>query len=493
MSIIRVEKLNEVHSRIFSDASIERELVDHFTYAYPGAKWTPAFKAKLWDGLIKLYNPLTKTLYNGLIKYVESFAVDNEYTVEGVLRTSNDISHKLISSFTNSLNLYGRGEPIIIRDYQIDAIQKALNEDRALLLSPTASGKSLIIYTIIRWHIKAGRKILLTVPTTALCEQMYTDFEDYSSNNSFDVEENCQKLYSGFSKVFERNVMVSTWQSIYKQPKQWFKQFDCIIGDEAHLFQAKSLTSIMEKMDDVKYRIGTTGTINNKLCHQLVLEGIFGPLHKVTTTKKLMDNNHVVQLNITCLLLKYNEEVCKSLVKLEYQKEMDFIVSFGLRNKFICNLALNTNGNTLILFQYVEKHGKILYDIIKEKATKGRKVYFIHGKVEAEDREIVRKLVEEEKDSVIIASFGTMSTGTNVPSIENIIFASPSKSKIRNLQSIGRGLRLNDNKTECNLYDLADDFSYKKYRNHTLKHAAERYKIYAEEEFKIKLVEVKIC
>ena len=176
--------------------------------------------------------------------------------------------------------------------------------------------------------------------------------------------------------------------------------------------------------------------------------------------------------------------------KSTYQEEMDFIVKNDKRNKFIRNLTVSTEGNTLVLFQYVEKHGKILYEMIKDKVSKDRKVFFIYGGTDTEDREAARIMMEGEDNAICIASFGVFSTGINIPSIENVIFASPSKSKIRNLQSIGRGLRLKDGKSHCNLFDIADDFQRKSWKNHTLGHFAERLKVYSEEQFDFKIIEV---
>ena len=489
---VSIEKLDEVYVRVFSDPSIEQELSDFFTYEYPGARFTPQFRARLWDGKVRLYDQVRKTLYLGLITYVEEFCVRNGYEVEykNVVSVEHDLSHEDIETYARSLQPMGRGKPIEIRDYQVEAVRSALNKERTLLLSPTASGKSFIIYTTMRQHLDNHRKCIIIVPTTSLVEQLYTDFQDYSSANGWDTSYHCQKLYSGFTKDFTKDVLITTWQSIYLQPKAWFKQFDVIFGDEAHQFKAKSLTTVMEKMDNIRYRIGTTGTLDNKKVHRLVLEGMFGPVHKVTTTKALMDSGRLSNLNITCVILKYSEEIRKAQKNMTYQDEMDFIVSNEARNKFIRNLAVKSEGNTLVLFQYVEKHGKVLYEAIKNKAHDKRKIFFVYGGTETSDRESIRHITEGESDAIIIASFGTFSTGINIPSIENVIFASPSKSKIRNLQSIGRGLRLKEGKTHCNLYDLADDLHWKSWKNHTLNHAAERYKTYAEEQFEIKLVEV---
>jgi superfamily II DNA or RNA helicase len=493
--IIKIEKLDEVYVRVFSDASIEQELSDFFTYEYPGAKFTPQFRARLWDGKVRLYDQLRKTLYVGLVSYVEEFAVRNGYAIEYVnqVRYQNGITHKQVEDYAKYLDPHGRGKPIEIRDYQVEAVKTALDQERTLLLSPTASGKSFIIYTTMRWHLELKRKCIIIVPTTSLVEQLYADFEDYSSANGWKVSKHCQKLYSGFTKDVTSNVLITTWQSCYLQPRSWFKQFDVIFGDEAHQFKAKSLSTVMEKMDNVRYRVGTTGTLDNKKVHRLVLEGMFGPVHRVTTTKALMDTQKLAQLNITCLVMKYPEELRKANKNMTYQQEMDLLVSNERRNKFIRNLTVTSKGNTLVLFQYVEKHGKVLFEMIKEKCDANRKVFFVYGGTETSDRESIRHITEGESDAIIVASFGTFSTGINIPSIENVIFASPSKSKIRNLQSIGRGLRLKDGKASCNLYDIADDLHWKSWKNHTLNHAAERYKTYAEEQFDLKLVEIDLC
>jgi superfamily II DNA or RNA helicase len=493
--MITVEKIDEVHLRIFSDdPSVEQELSDFFTFEYPGARFTPQFRARLWDGKVRMYDIIRKTLYVGLLNYVIEFAKRNDYKLEVPENVSevDSISLEEISEFAKWLNPHGHGKPIEIRDYQIEAVKHAISAKRTLLLSPTASGKSFIIYTTMRWHLENNRKCIIIVPTTSLVEQLYADFEDYSSANGWKTNRHVQKLYSGFTKDISADVLITTWQSVYKQPKSWFAQFDVIFGDEAHQFKANSLTLVMSKLTHVKYRIGTTGTLDNKKVHKLVLEGIFGLIHRVTTTKELMDAGTLAKLNIMCILLKYDDITRQGRKNNQYADEMDFIVSHEKRNNFICNLALKSEGNTLVLFQYVKKHGKILMKMIEDKAHDKRKVFFVSGSTDVEDREAIRKITETETDAIIVASFGTFSTGINIPSLENVIFASPSKSKIRNLQSIGRGLRLKNGKTECNLYDLADDLSWKSWKNHTLSHFAERLKIYSEEKFNYKIVEVKL-
>lgn len=493
MTEIKVEKLNEAHLRFFcEDFGVEAEIVDYFTFEVPGAKYTPKYKAKIWDGKIRLADPIRRTLYVGLWEYLQLFANERGYTVTGEdIGDYDTIEPDQVESFVSSLNIHSKGNSIEIRDYQLDAIHIALSKKRGVLVSPTGSGKSAIIYCITRWLLEEEKKIMVVVPTTSLVEQMYSDFQDYSSDNGWSTDENCQKLYSGFSKKFERNVLFTTWQSIYQLPKEWFSQFDVVIGDEAHQFKSKSLTTIMNKMTEVKYRIGTTGSLDDKKVHKLVLEGLFGKIYRVTTTKKLQDAGSLADLRIKALLVKHPDDIRKVRAKMKYQDEIDYLVTLEKRNKFIKNIAKACKGNTLVLFNFVEKQGKPLYNMIKE-SVDGRSVYFIHGNVDVDERERIRHALSSERDAIVVASFGTTSTGINVPSIENIIFASPSKSIIRVLQSIGRGLRLNHGKTHCTLYDISDDLSWKSAKNHTLKHGAERFKIYTSEEFNIKLIEVSL-
>ena len=486
MCDVKIEKINNIYAQIDADDGILQEMSDFFTFSTPGYQFSPAFKSKHWDGKIRLLNLKTKQIYVGLIGYVKKFCKDNDYTFE-VLDEDKEVYPVDTKNLANALSL-----PLEARDYQLLASSVGLTRKRTVLVSPTASGKSLIIYMMIRHLLNTGKKRgLLIVPTINLVTQMHSDFKSYSTNNGWDVDKYCQKIYGGESKIPDTDLIISTWQSIYDMPKKYFAQFDFIIGDEAHTFKAKSLTSIMTKLINCDVRVGTTGTLDDSKVNKLVLEGLFGPVFKVISTKELIDRKQLADFKIKCLILKYPEEVCKAVKGFAYPDEMNFIVSHEGRNNFIRDLAINLNGNSLILFTYVEKHGKILYDLLTEKA-KGRKIFFIHGGVEAEDREAVRHITEKENDAIIVASYGTFSTGVNIRNLHNIIFASPTKSKIRSLQSIGRGLRLGDNKTAATLYDIADDLRYGPYTNFTLKHYEERVKIYSEEKFIFTTTSVRI-
>lgn len=479
---LEISQVNSVYIRIDCDAGTAYELQDFFTFQVPGATFMPAYRNKMWDGKIRLYNVYTKRLYAGLLPYVEQFASSRGYEIvfDDSVEGAEDFSLHEAEEFSSQLGL-----PFKARDYQLDAFTHAVRNRRCLLLSPTASGKSLIIYHIVRWF---NAKTLLIVPTTSLVHQMVSDFKEYG----WDADTHCHKVMAGLDKVSDKQVIVSTWQSIYKMPKEYFDQFDVVIGDEAHQFKAKSLGNIMEKLEDCKYRIGLTGTLDGTQTHKLVLEGLFGAVRKVITTKELMDNNQLSSFQIKVLALRYPEEVCKEVVKYKYQEEMDYIVKNEKRNRFIRNLTLSLKGNTLLLFQYVDKHGKVLHADIESRAEDGRRVFFVSGDTDADTREEIRRITEKENNAIIVASFGTFSTGINIKNLHNIIFASPTKSRIRNLQSIGRGLRKGDNKEEAVLFDIVDDFHHKSQKNFTLEHFVERMKIYNEEKFKYKIYRIDI-
>jgi len=485
-----IEKKNEVYITVDADPNIQREISEFFTFYVPGYKFMPAFRNRMWDGKIRLFSQKTKEIYFGLFPYIKAFAEERGYYI--VCGKDVDIDNKVdkdvVTKFSNSL-----GQSFEARDYQIDAIYHSLKFNRALLLSPTASGKSFIIYALIRYYShlikdEENNRCLLIVPTTSLVEQMYTDFKSYGWN----VESHCHRLYSGYSNQTTKKVLISTWQSLYKLPKEYFEQFGVVFGDEAHLFKSKSLTEIMTKLTDCKYRIGLTGTLDGAHTHKLVLEGLFGAVNKVTSTKKLMDKQQLSNLVVRCLILKHTQANAKMVASGKYQDEIDYLVTSKSRQTFIRNLAIKLKGNTLVLFQLVEKHGKNLHEIIQEKAAEGRKIFYIFGGVETEERERARAIVENENDAIIVASYGTFSTGINIKNLHNIIFASPSKSRIRNLQSIGRGLRLGDNKINATLYDISDDLTYKSKENFTLKHFQERINIYTEEEFEYEIHNIEL-
>ena len=486
MADLTIQKVNEVYLKVKTEPSIEYELRDKFTFEVPNKKFMPQYRSRYWDGYVHLFNLKTKRIYVGLLDKIVAFCEKAGYTYKfednkyygPPFEINEMISMGGVKDYMASIT------GLKARPYQIEAVYEALRYNRKLLISPTASGKSLMIYALIRYYVAKKQKILLVVPTTSLVEQMYKDFEDYG----WDPKNHCHRIYAGRERTNVNEVTITTWQSVYELERNFFVDYDVIIGDEAHLFKSKSLVKIMDKLEHAKYRYGFTGTLDGTQTHKWVLEGLFGPSYKVTGTKDLMDQGHLSDLNIQCLVLKYKPKKFET-----YEDEIQYLISHEKRNKFITNLALDLKGNTLILYSRVESHGKILYELINNSVlATNRKIFFIHGGVDAEDREEVRRITEEETNAIIVASYGTFSTGINIRRLHNVIFASPSKSRIRNLQSIGRVLRKGIDKDTATLYDIADDLTIGSRKNYTLNHFIERVKIYVQEQFNYEIISINI-
>lgn len=466
---VRVEKLDEVFMRVHCDDGLAKDLHDFFSFTVPGAKFMPSYKNRYWDGKVRLFSIKTNKIYIGLLPYVDEFCRERGFNFEGIQDVIGEKQRATeeLHQFIEELNL-----PFSPRDYQMEAFRTAVQYGRQLLLSPTASGKSLIIYLLARYY---NKKTIIIVPTTSLVEQMAKDFIDYGYD-----KEIC-KIYSG-QPVFDSAITITTWQSFAKAPKEVMQSFDVVVGDEAHLFKAQTLKGILEKMRTTAIRIGTTGTLDGSECHRLQLEGMFGPVKKVITSSQLMEEGTIAQISIQCVILRHTR-----MKKMSYQEEMDYLVSNQQRNMFITNLVGSLKGNTLVLFQYVEKHGQVLWELFNPMVSRmNGTLHYVYGGTDTEDREQVREIVDspKKKNNVILASYGTFSTGINIKKIDNVVFASPSKSRIRNLQSIGRGLRKAEGKDSMRLFDIADDLQCD---NFTLSHLKERINTYNEENFPYEL------
>lgn len=515
MEKIVLEKQDNVFFKVDTTPAIQMELSDFFTFEVPDAKFHPLFKAKRWDGKKRLFNRKTKEIYIGLIKHLTLFCEERGYelVLPEDFSIQNNITEKEVRSWIDEVikPTNEKGELMELRESQIKAITIALNEDRKTILSPTGSGKSLIIYCIVRFlasHPKLkGKRILILVPRVGLVNQLVTNFREYSQINGWDVDKNVHKIFSGRDKVSASKVFISTWQSIYELGEDYFDGFAAVIVDEVHEAEAKSITGIMEMLKNAFRRIGLTGTLKDAKTHRLVIEGLFGSTVRVETTKDMQERGELADIDINMLFLKHNDEDCKALdqTKKEIEKsnakskpskkyfaEIEAICANVKRNLFIKNLSLKQEQNTLVLFQYVEKHGMILRDLIETDAQADRKVFFVYQGTSAQQREEIRNIVSKEKNAIIVASYGTFSTGIDIKRIHTVILASPSKSKIRVLQSIGRGLRVAEDKEKLVLFDLVDDYTFRGNENFALTHAEKRMEIYNDERWRYKIHRLKL-
>lgn len=476
MSDIHLKFVNHVHVKVIAEASTLRELSDDLTFYADNYKFSPKYKSRMWDGKIRLVNNLTGLVYIGLAQRIKKFCEARGYTFSFDPELKYEfISEEQLDDFIKSLNIPSKYAQ---RDYQTKSILKCLRSHRRTLLSPTSSGKSLMIYIISQWYKQ--HKGLIIVPTIGLVTQMESDFRDYGYTGTIHTS------IGGLSKAndIDADIVITTWQSLNngksKMPKQWYQQFGYVFGDEAHGCKATSLIQILSSLENCKYRFGTTGTLDGNPLNEATIEGLFGPKFKAISTRELMDQGYVAKLKIKCIILKYPEHVAKEMRGKSYDEEIKFLTTNPERNKFIKNLATNLTGNKLVFFRIVD-HGKTLYDLIS--ANSDHNVFYIDGGVSGEVREQIRKAIEDEHNATLIASLGTTSTGVSINKLHHMIAASPSKSKIKVLQSIGRMLRMHETKEAAILYDIVDDLSYKSHKNYTLNHFTERSKIYDSEKF----------
>lgn len=496
MADIEIDKFTEAKYVLhFEDDGIAYELNEYLSFYAKDYKFMPKYKMGIWDGRIRLFDTRTNELPSGLIHEVIAWALREGYSLDidpeiQLARKDDELDFDL-DALLDSLNL-----PFTPHDYQVAAIECILKHRKRLILSPTSSGKSFILYGAIRALLAddkcPDRRILLVVPTTSLVEQMVGDFKEYSENNDFDADEMCHMIYSGREKLNNKPVTVTTWQSVYKKGAKWFENFDAVFVDEAHLASATSITSMMNKCENAPYRVGLTGTIEDTQTHKLTLTGLFGRVYETVSTKELMDRGLVSQLTIKALIFDHSDAVKQEVSKLPYKAEIDRIIEDESKNKFICKLALSQKGNTLVLFNFVERHGKPLHSLMEQLNAQGKTIFYVDGDTPVEERERIRAYTEDNDDVVIIASYGTFSTGISIKNLENVIFAHPFKSKIKILQSIGRILRKSKKTDKATLFDIANDYRWKSKVNTTMDHFKQRLKMYEKAKFNYSIKVLKL-
>lgn len=478
-----VSKKNELEITLDCEQHILYELQEAFSFDVEGASFSPAYRKKFWDGKIRLLNLQSQTLPAGLTYQLCKWCDRHDYSWDFKDNPYYGLPYEQDEKiFYDGVDLFmNKIASVTPRKYQIDTVFNALKEYRKTIVSPTGSGKSLMIYSIVRYLKSIDKRTLIVVPSKSLVEQMYKDFIDYGWNPDY-----LHKIYQGHSKDSSAYVTITTWQSVYGLDKSWFRQFDAVIGDECHQFKAKSLQGIMKKMPDCKWRYGFTGTLDGKQVHKLILEGLFGPVYKTTSSAELMEKGFLAKLAVEIVILKHEPQKFAT-----YNDEIEYLGLCDYRNKFISNLATDLKGNVLVLFARVEKHGIPLHQMVEDGTD--RDVHLVYGMTDVKEREKVRELCETSNDNIIVASYGVFSTGVNIKNLNHIIFASPSKSKVRVLQSIGRGTRKAKGKESFMLYDIADDFRKNGSReNFTLRHCAERIAYYVEQDFTYRITEVPV-
>ena len=484
MNLLDIVIKDQSTATLEGDESLKKAVMMKFRFRPDGYQFAPNYQFGIWDGWIYPIKPHTFNFGKGLINEIIR---KNSNIKFNIINNNKNIDLKLCE--TN--NISNGKDNITPYDYQISGAEYILNNKSGIIESPTGSGKSLLQYMIVKSLLNKGfKKILILVPTVSLVDQLFGDFKDYSFlDDSFDTDNNCHLISGGKEKSSDKPIYISTWQSIYKiKDKKYFKEFDAVLVDECHLAPSKSISNILMSCINAIVKGGFSGTLEDTEDNMISLLGLFGDVFKTATTRQLMDRGILSDILVKTLILKHTH----NNGFMEYKDEIDYLVSHEKRNKLITNLASSLDGNTLILFDLVQKHGKVLLKILKDKYP-DKDIYYVSGEVKKTKREEIRKLLEDKDDAIIIASYKTFQAGINIKRLHNVIFAAPSKSKIRIFQSIGRGLRTHSTKSYATIYDLCDDLRCNtKRENYALQHFRKRVELYKKEEFKMQLIELDI-
>lgn len=493
--MVTIKKLNESHVQVYGDHDEMMNISNYFCFYSPNYMWSPKYKAGIWDGKIRLLDRKTGKLPIGLFPKLKTFCKATNIEMEvDFNKTSVKLSdNNIIRYATEKLKL--KYEP---RDYQVDGVRTSFDKQKCIILSPTASGKSLIQYMVTQLFLDLRkpddmyRKVLMIVPTVSLVEQMKGDFCEYAEDYDPDMDSKITTVYSGQERNWNRDIIISTWQSLQTiKDLDFFKMFGCVLVDEVHSAEsAIVIQDIITKCSNARMKVGVSGTINDETINQVQLEGLFGKIHQFTTTKSLMKKGTLSSLKIQVLLLKYKDEFKKLCYKQAYHDEMSLLQESEERLRLITKTAAKINKNVLILFKNLD-YGKRIYETLVGMEL-GRNVHYVAGSTKSQIREEVRKITSDDKNGIIVASLGVFSTGINIPSLDYCIFAQPFKSKIKVLQSIGRILRKSATKSKAVLIDLADDLTWRRRRNYSLKHALQRVEIYEKEGFEYDIIELEL-
>lgn len=491
--IVKVRFKDQVYAEVLAERDILSEIWDSLSYTVPGAKFTPQYKAGRWDGTIRMLNLRDQTFFKNNVGYLLKWCQERGYDFEMPNKAAFRPSVPYDPAWLDRWADYGTMEPA---PHQRETINQALSLNQALILSPTSSGKTYITYMIVRYILEQVEgQIVITVPNTGLVEQLEQDFRGYAVD--WDVDAHLHKIYSGKEKTTRKRLIVGTRSSIANMPPEWFENVDAYICDEAHEADKKSVTSIIDNVRNAPFRIGMTGTLNGTKLHRVELTGRFGPVINVITTRELMDSGFATDIKIIAKRLHYTQEEREAMRKAkDYDSEVAYVNAHAGRNEMLVADAMKVPGNALVLFRFQE-HGEKLQKMMLDAAAEyGKTVFFIHGKVKVEERERMRREMEHRDDVVLLASYGTLSTGISIKNLMWVFFGHPYKSRIKNLQSIGRGIRKKEGKKFVVLVDYGDDFSVKLrknvWQNHLLGHFVRRLELYSDEQFDYDVIDVQM-
>jgi len=493
---LKFTKINEVYFLVegitSSDIIDIQELYLNFQYMHPNAKFMPAYKNGSWDGEVRFINYLDSNRDKalapvGLLRPIMEFCSSRQ--IELIFENGDigirELKHfdKIDIYFDKVLNpsLPGKME---LRDYQRKAIKQALKIQKATLISPTGSGKSLILYGYIRWildhEFEENDRLLLVVPNTTLVEQMAKDFIGYGYKRVNNIE----KIYHGQEKNFSSQIIISTWQSLYKYEYEFFEQFRGIIIDECHGAKANKLRYVSENCINAEFRLGTTGTLQSDLLERYQVTSHLGTPFRTKTTVELVSEGHLSEFLVKNTVLKW-----KTKEKLElstFDEEYSAVLKCPERRDLIVNFIQNVYNNEpvgtfLVLGNRID-YLKDMYAKLKEKYDN---VYLIYGEIKEKDRQVILEKIKK-CGGILVANLSILGTGINIPNVFQIVVATPFKSAdILAIQMIGRAIRLYSGKKMATIYDFFDKIPIKgKQHNNIFKWLQVKEDVYRREGYK---------
>lgn len=497
MADISIVKVNEVRMRIMAEPYIREELNDYFKFEDPNFQPNPFSK---WDGKVRLFTKSSGLIDIGLLFEVFKFAKTNGYSfeIDPALRYIQELPDKEILDFCSSLDPQIRTEdnqyiPAEIRQYQFTSIATAMRLGRCVLELATSAGKSFILYVMARYYrerrkaLESDLRTLIVVPSIHLVTQLYDNFEEYAHGSDWSTFLNVQTIFEGNTKHITKPITISTWQGIQDQPKEWFLQFGDIVVDEVHTSKSDKLSYILNNCINADQRLGVTGTLANTKVAGLQVVSHFGSYQKIITARELINLGYAADINIKMIQIEHTEADCCEMAGIDYQKEMEFLISNERRNQLIARMAMSLKGNVAVMFERIDAHMMIVYDILKDA---GKTVFVINGEVKTAVRREIQAAIEKGDDIILLASYGTMQQGVSVKKLHHLVLAHPSKSYIRVIQTLGRLMRMHSTKYIANIWDLVDNLSFRGSHNHALRHSHERYKFYLTERHPVQMKRV---
>ena len=364
--------------------------------------------------------------------------------------------------------------------YQIEACKKALNKKRKLSLMCTGSGKSLTISLCLEYFRRKGLKGVLVVPNINLLTQFANDIKSYNLNELHSSiitfgggSKKLKQLKESNSSLQAGDLVITTWQSLSKLEPEFFKSIDFIICDEVHKFSSSCTSQLVQDSGFAEYKLGFTGTLPDSKSQKLTLIGLFGVPEMIISSSQLIEEGRGTPICITGVKLRHTAETAEEFSRYgEYLDKLKVILNAPGRNQQIADIALQASkrkeGSTLVLFTLIE-HGFEIFkelanrkgfsvgeDVPKLEEMQKHSLYFMSGQSSAKDREAIRHLMDQDPEAILVANYALLSTGVNIKSLRYAIFASPVKSGVVVAQSLGRGIRLSEQKQTFNVYDIVD-------------------------------------